>query len=188
LANTNGKITAVELTTQSFAPFGRIFPLRDLRLPSSLPLRDILDGRVPIGRPTAETDALAFWSGLLDVEMGEAISIGVLTVKQRPLVCNMLERHAAGSEILIPLDACAMVMPFAPASDQTDPKAGPSRDKIVAFLLDGTMGLMSNKGAWHWVPYPLRATATFAVIQKKGTYKEDTGFKSVTPGLRMVVE
>lgn len=182
------KVTAKELTIRLFAPFGRIMPMRDLRLPASLPLRDILEGKVPIGKPTAETDALTFWSDLAEVEVGGAISLGVLTVKQRPLVCDMLERHIAGPEVLIPLDTCGMVMLLAPASDASDPKAGPVVDEVKAFLLDGSKALILNPGIWHWVPYPMVATSTFAVVQVKGTYREDTGFKRISPRIRIAVE
>jgi len=188
LGDTEAKVTAVELTVQSFAPFGRIMPMRDLRMVASLPLRDILEGKVPIGKPTAETNALTFWADLAEVEMGGVISLGVLTVKQRPLVCDMLERHVGGSEILIPLDTCGMVMPLAPATDASDPKAGPSVDEVQAFLLDGSKALILNPGIWHWVPYPLVATSTIAVVQGKGTYKEDTGFKIISPKLKIVVD
>ena len=188
MGSTEVKVAARELTIRSFAPFGRAMPIKDLRMVASLPLRDILEGKVPIGKPTADTDALTFWSDLAEVEMGGDISLGVLTVKQRPLVCDMLERHVGGPEILIPLDTCGMVVPLAPATDTNDPKAVPSTEKIQVFLLDGSKALILNPGIWHWVPYPLVATSTFAVIQGKGTYKEDTGFKRISPRLKIVVE
>lgn len=175
-------ITATEANDRLFAPYGKLVPMKDLRLVSSIPLRAILGGKVPIGTPTADTNALTFWSGLADVDMGPVISFGVLAVKQRHFQCDMLERHAGGPEILIPLDTCGMVMLVASATS-----AAPSADEVRAFLLDGSKAIILNEGTWHWVPYPLVPTATLAVIQKRGTYQEDTGFKRLVPKVRIAL-
>jgi ureidoglycolate lyase len=105
-------------------------------------------------------------------------------VKKRDFSLDQIERHVRLTEALIPLEGTSMV-PLAPPKDAEDPKAKVPLNESVAFLLDGSKGVVMKKGTWHWAPFPITEKATFAVMLGIDTVKEDLDIRDVKPPIKI---
>lgn len=128
----------------------------------------------PEKEPTVELEILRYWDsiGVLEGLRGD-YSIGFLEVYRRPMIVDVLERHVKTWEALIPLEGVSII-PLAPPS-----KDGPDPDKVKAFILDGTAGILMYEGTWHYAPYPISPKATFLVLFRRNTPKEDLELKEL---------
>lgn len=175
-----------KLSKESFKPFGTVITLKDPRTVYDIPMRDVLEGKALMGKATVATPEVEFYSELATIKLTGDISIGVVIAKQRPFICDRLERHVRAPEILVPLNGVSLA-PFSPAKDLDNPEATPSTDQVKAFILDETKAIIINKGVWHWVPYPLGDAATLLAVQRKGTYVEDTLIKRADKKIKIVI-
>jgi ureidoglycolate lyase len=100
---------------------------------------------------------------MYDLGSGFEATTGILeTYRQEHFVIKELERHLTGPEIFIPVEGVSM-MPFAPAG-----KTGkPDVDEIEVFIIDGTQGLVIEKGVWHFPPLPLTPVMRFVLTVPK---------------------
>jgi len=138
---------------------------------------------LPEKEPTISDNALDYWGGLADIDI-EKPQVSFLRVKRRDFLLDRIERHTKITEVFIPLEGIS-VFPIGPPKDVEDPKAEVPLDELEAFLLDGSKGIVFKKGVWHWVPYPITETATFAVILGADTIEKDLDIREIKPPIRI---
>lgn len=142
-----------------------------------------------IEAPEAEADisdaSLDYWGGLADLDI-EKPQVSFLRVKRRDFLLDRIERHVKITEVFIPLEGVS-IFPVAPPRDVDNPEAEVPLNEIEAFLLDGSKGIVFKKGAWHWPPFPLTETATFAVILSADTIKDDLDIREIKPPIKIVL-
>jgi len=134
-------------------------------------------------KPTISDAALDYWGGLADLDI-ERPQVSFLVVKKRDFLLERMERHVRITEVFIPLEGIS-IFPVAPPRDVENPKAEIPLDEIEAFLLDGSKGIVFKKGAWHWPPFPITETATFAVILGSDTIESDLDIREVKPPIKI---
>jgi len=145
-------VKAKFLTAKDFKPFGTIIGL-------------------PKTKPTVSVAALDYWDEVVLLP-NEDRAASFILCKRKSFEFENMERHVKSSEIFIPLEGSS-IFPFAPPNQLDEPKAKPQIDKLEAFIFDGTKAIMMHKGTWHVPPIPLTEEATFLVIFRKSTAKED---------------
>jgi len=146
------EIKAKFFTPEEFKPFGTIIGL-------------------PKAKPTVSVSSLDYWDEVAPLP-NEDRAISYLLCKRKAFEFDSMERHVKTVEVFVPLRGCS-IFPFAPPSKLDDLKAKPDISKIEAFIMDGTQAIVMHKGTWHVPPIPLTEEATFVVIFRKGTAKED---------------
>jgi len=158
------EMTIKILARENFEPFGTII-------------------EPPSTKPTISNQSFDYWGGLtkLDVEKPQ---VSFLVVKKRDFSLDKIERHVKLTEVIIPLEGTS-VFPLGPPKDIEDPKAKVPLDELVAFLLDGSKGIVMKKGTWHWAPFPITEKATFAVMLGIDTAKEDLDIRDVKPPIKI---
>jgi len=152
------------LTKEDFEPFGTII-------------------EPPSTKPVISNSSLDFWEALTELDV-EKPQVSFLIVKKRDFSLDKIERHVKLTEVFIPLEGTS-VFPLAPPKDVKDPKAKVPLDELVAFLLDGSKGIVMKKGTWHWAPFPITEKATFAVMLGTNTVKEDCDIREVKPPIKI---
>jgi len=152
------------LTKEDFEPFGTIV-------------------EPPSTKPTISNRSLDFWEALTELDV-EKPQVSFLVVKKRDFSLDKIERHVKLTEVFIPLEGTS-VFPLAPPKDVEDPKAKVPLGELVAFLLDGSKGVVMKKGTWHWAPFPITEKATFAVLLGINTVKEDCDIREVKPPIKI---
>jgi len=152
------------LTKENFKPFGTII-------------------ESPSTKPAISNNSLDYWGALTELNVTKP-QVSFLVVKKRDFSLDKIERHAKLTEAIIPLEGTS-VFPLAPPKNVEDPKAKVPLDESVAFLLDGSKGIVMKKGTWHWAPFPITEKATFAVILGINTVKEDLDIRDVKPPIKI---
>ena len=147
-------IKVLPLGWEIFKPFGKIIEPSD-----SMPTR--------FERP----GYFKFWDNVVDPRV-EHMEFGYLEVYRARLEFDVLERHVRSAELVIPLTGCS-VLPLAPPKDLDNPKAEPSPDEVVCFLLDGSKAVSLYPGTWHYAPMALSEKCTFLIGIRKGTTVDD---------------
>lgn len=79
-----------------------------------------------------------------------------------PLTVRMLERHALGSQLFMPLSGAQFLIVVAPAA------AVPDRSAVRAFVASGRQGVNYRRGTWHHPLIALGGQAEFLVIDRAG--------------------
>jgi ureidoglycolate lyase len=154
------------LTRDNFKPYGTLI-------------------EAPEAKPAISDAALDYWGGLADLNIGRP-QVSFLKVKRREFLLDRIERHVRITEVFIPLEGVS-IFPVAPPRDVENPKAEVPLNEIEAFLLDGSKGIVFKKGAWHWPPFPLTETATFAVILSAETIEKDLDIREIKPPIKIVL-
>jgi ureidoglycolate hydrolase len=144
------------LTAERFAPYGSLI-------------------EKPMREGDVERDYLSWWGGLYDLDFEGTASLGILSIKRRPFIVNQLERHMKAVEIFVPVHGTS-IMPFAGPEDIT---------KCEAFIVDGTAGIVINKGVWHFPPFPVTERMEFVLTVRKET-ADDLEIRDI-PGRRIIM-
>ena len=147
------KVPVLKPTEENFRPFGTL-----LKPPSSTPSVNI-------------PGVLNYWdeSANLNHSGGQA-ELGYLTTYFRPFEFCQMERHLRSDEAFIPLENKACIFALAPACESG---GLPDPEKVVAFILDGSVAVNLNAGVWHWAPFPLADSINLVLALRRGTPPED---------------
>jgi len=86
------------------------------------------------------------------------------------LRCERLFRHATHTQVLMSLDANAVIA-VAPADSR--PGAPGEQPGLRAFTLPPLTPVVLHRGTWHWGPYPLAAEAVRLFNVQGLRYRED---------------
>ena len=151
------KIVVQELTREAFADCGTV-------------------AEIPIDHREGNWEGLPF-PIKLDAEAGYMSSCGQLqvlavTVAERPLEINILERHKSTAEMVIPLGD-PIWLPAAPPSDDG---LGPDLSKVAVFEIRPHQAVIFKPGAFHFAPFVAipGSTASLLAIYDRGTLTDDT--------------
>jgi ureidoglycolate hydrolase len=87
------------------------------------------------------------------------------------LRCEMVFRHLTHPQVLMPLDARAVVVVAPPAVRMTVPG---DADEARAFLLEPLQSVVLHRGAWHWGPFPIEADSVDLFNIQGRRYLEDS--------------
>ena len=88
------------------------------------------------------------------------VSIYRVTPYALPLAIRMLERHALGSQLFMPLHDEPFLVVVAPPGDKpTD---------VRAFVTSGRQGVNYHRGTWHHPVIALREASEFLVLDRAG--------------------
>jgi ureidoglycolate lyase len=90
----------------------------------------------------------------------EVVDTGLLICNEKGRHIKYFERHPGTTEAFIPIEGeCIFVM--APCNRG----AKPEPDKIKAFYLRGTLGVVLPAGNWHWPPIPIGSRVKLLLIR-----------------------
>jgi ureidoglycolate hydrolase len=88
----------------------------------------------------------------------------------RGLRCQMLFRHVTHTQVLMPLDATAVVA-VAPAGLAMD--SASDLASVAAFMLRPLQAVVLHRGTWHWGPFPVVAESVELFNVQGLRYRED---------------
>ena len=118
-------------------------------------------------------------------ELGDPPIMGELVCRKRPPVIGRLERHLRTSEILVALDGDVVVPVAAPEVDPARCAPGDVR----ALPLRRGQALWLDRGAWHLLPFPVRAEqVTLLLLFREGTAGHDLEFRDLGQPIGIALE
>lgn len=103
------------------------------------------------------------WHDLAELSsLGKDPVVAFVNCKRRPFIVTQLERHVGTSEIFFPVKGhAAMIF----ATSKAD--GSPDMSSLRAFILSPGRPFISNRGIWHWVPFPLGDSwESFLLVEK----------------------
>ena len=86
------------------------------------------------------------------------------------LACRELYRHVTHTQVLMPLDASAVIAVAAPDVAMDAPA---DADAVAAFLLRPLQAVVLHRGTWHWGPFPVGASSVDLFNVQGLRYRED---------------
>ena len=161
-------IQVQSLTDEAFAKYGSLIRMQ----PSKDPLADNQD--------------LTYWEKVVEFEPGIPRTVGLLTEKRREMVLTRMERHTKAKEWFVPI-AGRCVACFAEFNNPDNPDEQPDASKVVAFEMDGIVGFVVDRGAWHWPAFPITATATQLVNLRRDTEHDDVDVKELGEAIQIMM-
>jgi ureidoglycolate lyase len=177
MAPTIRTILAEPLSVEAFSLFGDVLAPQDTRLDN----RDLLAmGYARMSddvddRRLDDFDVLDYWGGIATISR-EAMRLGFLRPKKRPLAFSWFERHVKGTQTFVPLNGDRSVIAVAPPYERENPAALPRLDEVRAFVLDGTCGVNLHPGTWHWTPFPIGERSDFIILVRESVADDDLNF------------
>jgi ureidoglycolate lyase len=146
-------VRAEPISAEAFAPYGQVVTAQAAN---------------PDGRDVSLTV-------VQDVDFsGGPTIIRALTFRWRAFSFTHLEQHGSFTQAFLPADGkpalVVVAMPVGAVGSD------PDLDTLKAFVLDGTQGILLNKGTWHFAPFPLTPLATYTMIGCADTPKESEGY------------
>lgn len=143
----------IELTKELFQPYGQILKV------------------CPPETKSSEDQDCAYWSKVTQFKLSEDVSTGILVGKKREPVYTKMERHFHTPEMIVALDADAVLFVALPDDEKEKPEG------IKMFSLKKGQGVVLNRGTWHFAPYPVDADGVSCLIVfKNNTETEDLYF------------
>jgi len=161
------QIRVQPLTEEAFSRYGKLLRIR------------------PDKEPLADNDDLTYWEKMVEFEPEIPRTIGLLTEKRREMVLTKMERHTKALEWFVPIQG-ECVACFAEYRDPDDPNEVPDPEKVVAFEMEGIVGFVVDRGAWHWPAFPLTETATQLVNLRRDTEHDDVDVKELSDAVEIV--
>lgn len=110
-----------------------------------------------------------------DIGLEAPCSSGVIECAPRPKRLNRMERHVRTREALVSLGGEAIVCAAPPQESADGGLSG-----IMAFRVRPGQAFIMERGAWHWIPFPVgESPARFLVIFRSGTGKDDLHYQDL---------
>lgn len=153
-------IKVEKLTEDSFAAFGDILST---------------EGRDYSG----EEGVFKWYEKQSSVTNSKSVSVNLLTVIEREMICQKFEAHKLTTETILPLTGDVIVAGIPPG--EINPNL------IRAFYVPVGMGVSWAPSVWHYAPYPIGGDATCAIIFRHGTGEDDAIFADLPNEIRIVV-
>jgi len=114
-----------------------------------------------------------------DIGLEAPCSSGVIECAPRPKRLNRMERHLHTREALVALGGEAIVCAAPPQESVDGGLSG-----IMAFRVRPGQAFIMDRGAWHWIPFPVgESPARFLVIFRSGTGKDDLHYQDLSRAL-----
>jgi hypothetical protein len=140
--------------------------------------------RLPAGgerAPDVENDILRFFGKLGVIQAPGGVEFGICAYNRRPFLVDGLEQHRQTGELLYAIDE-DFLMPVAPNIAGANQ---PDLSRAFALRVRRSQGVIFAPGAWHWVPYPLKAKSFALVGFAVDTAKNDMFSQSLSPPLKI---
>lgn len=150
-------ISLKELTPENFAPYGQILAIPPEDVPAACP-SDRFDFH-----PKVAT---------FDLHTGTQLQLGISTFFKRPFRLENMERHYTSEEIMVALNKQGVIIAFA-RQDGNDRSEVPQADRVEAFLIPPTVGIVVYRDVWHWTPMPLEDRTSIICSFETGTEQRD---------------
>jgi ureidoglycolate hydrolase len=141
-------LPVLDLTSQAFAPFGRVIA----------PIDD--------GAPVSEADAP------LDLSGGTP-RLYAMRIPARGLTVARITRHRRVTQALASVGGHTWFLAVAPPLAVDDPEAEPALADIRAFRIPGDVAVMLHKGTWHAGPLFEGAAQSFFNLELQDTNAVD---------------
>ncbi|MDF2614413.1 MAG: Ureidoglycolate hydrolase [Clostridia bacterium] len=122
-----------------------------------------------------------WWENLAVFEGIDRVSVNILRAKTRELIVEKLEYHNDTEEAVIPLGGKDQIIVVAK-------KGVLIEDEIEAFYLEGTKGVVLNKGVRHFIPYPVEGDVDNLIIFKDQTGANDLILEELQDKYKLVKE
>jgi ureidoglycolate lyase len=162
------QIQVQTLTDEAFAKYGTLIRMQ------------------PDKEPLADNQDLTYWEKVVEFEPGIPRTVGLLTEKRREMVLTRMERHTKAKEWFVAIDGHCIAC-FAEYHDPNNPAERPDASKVVAFRMDGVVGFVVDRGAWHWPAFPITPTATQLVNLRRDTEHDDVDVKELDEAIQIVM-
>ncbi len=130
----------VELTPESFAPFGRVLE--------------------PHGEITKQGESWQCWSPLDFLEPTAPVGVGIVTCQQFPQAVTALERHVSREELLWTTTR-DLVMAVDLPLYLGDAAARPNANTTQVFLLRAGQAVILARGVWHSPAFTLEGAGRY---------------------------
>ena len=108
------------------------------------------------------------------------MQVGIATHYKRPYRTVNMERHYHTEELMVPLTN-PIILIFA-KNDGLDPNEEPDIDKVEAFLINTTQGVVVNTGVWHWTPFAVGGDSRIICIFAENTSAQDCDVRKFPDG------
>jgi ureidoglycolate hydrolase len=127
-------------------------------------------------------DFVTHWHdlGRLDC-LGEDPVIAFMRSLRREFVVDKMERHNNTAEIFFPVEGMAL-MPYAPSLSD----GSPDIDNFQVFICKAGLPFISNRGVWHWVPYPIGESFSSYLLVENDLIEND--LESYELGERLILK
>jgi ureidoglycolate hydrolase len=147
------EIKVEALTDHAFAPFGQVIGPR-------------------ADAPAFGGEGLRSWA--LEYGCDDTTELMYIWFDHIPMTFSKVERHLNVTQAFVPLDASAMVMVVGPRTDTSRPDDAPDANRLRAFLVPGTHGVMMWRGVWHALNrFPIRPPGGgFVLVTSRETQSE----------------
>ena len=152
-------IKPVPITPEAFKKFGKLIMIKHQV------------------KPFDDGEMATAWLDVVEFDAAPRTTI-LLTTKRRPMVVEKMERHLKTAEWWTMIDG-RCVATFAEGKHLGAADDEPDPSKIVAFIMDGVAGYLTNPGVWHWPAFPISDTTTQFVEVRVGTVEEDIHIKEL---------
>lgn len=161
------KIKVQKLTREAFAPYGTVVDWPSEQEADGFALRssDRFDFFPKLGSLACDHDSM---------------QVGIATHYKRPYRTVNMERHYHTEELMVPLTN-PIILIFA-KNDGLDPNEEPDIDKVEAFLINTTQGVVVNTGVWHWTPFAVGGDSRIICIFAENTSAQDCDVRKFPDG------
>ncbi len=128
-------------------------------------------------------DFVTHWHNLGRLDgLGEDPVVAFMCSLRRDFVVDKLERHKGTAEIFFPVKGMAL-MPYAP----TLRDGSPDIDNLRVFICKEGLPFISNRGVWHWVPYPLGESFSSYLLVEEDLIENDLESFELGERLRLTI-
>jgi hypothetical protein len=131
--------------------------------------------------PDLANDIIRFFGRLGVIQAPGGVEFGICAYNRRAFAVEGLEQHRQSGELLYAIDD-DFLMPVAPNISGANQ---PDLSKAFAVRVRRSQGVIFAPGAWHWVPYPLKARSFALVGFAVDTAKNDMFSQTLSPPLKI---
>ena len=161
------QIPVEPLTREAFAPYGSVIDWPTESEKNAFELRS--------------SDRFDFFPNLSSLACDhDCMHVGIATHYKRPYRTVNMERHYHTEELMVPLTN-PIVLVFA-KNDGLTPSEEPDINKVKAFLINTTQGVVVNTGVWHWTPFAVGGDSRILCIFAGNTSAKDCDVRKFPDG------
>jgi ureidoglycolate hydrolase len=158
------EVRAEPMTTESFAPFGRVLAPREELI-------------------TLRNEQVSHYNELGNLEdMGPDPVVSFFSTTRREFVIESLERHRETCELFFPVHGIGL-MPFAPSLHDGEPDI----ENMRVFICVPGRPFIGGRGVWHLFPFPVEDRYDAFNIVMRELIDEDLENRELGKPVRVVL-
>ncbi len=130
--------------------------------------------------PPSEPGKRLFFSDTLQAHppaSAAVLHVNHVAASSLPLDVSGIERHPHAAQCFFPIDVSRYAVLVFPS----DADGHPLRERGLAFLMPGTVGVIFNPNVWHLGATVLDRPGHFAVLMWRGGPQQDDEFRTIPP-------